>query len=96
MGGMESWAVQSYGASNVAHDMVTVNSDDEVGRTNKLLDAFGSPVRIPERYAAPRALTELHLLLLEALGLKLEDDEDLLPAVDKYTSRKDISMMLVK
>lgn len=87
MGGMESWAVQSYGASNVAHDMVTVNSDDEVGRTNKLLDAFGSPVRIPERYAAPRALTNF-IYYLEALGLKLEDDEGLLPAVDKYTSQE--------
>lgn len=99
MGGMESWAVQSYGASNVAHDMVTVNSDDEVGRTNKLLDAFGSPVRIPERYAAPRALTNF-IYYLEALGLKLEDDEDLLPAVDKYTSQKryiyDVGKMINK
>lgn len=99
MGGMESWAVQSYGASNVAHDMVTVNSDDEVGRTNKLLDAFGSPVRIPERYAAPRALTNF-IYYLEALGLKLEDDEGLLPAVDKYTSQKryiyDVGKMINK
>lgn len=99
MGGMESWAVQSYGASNVAHDMVTVNSDDEVGRTNKLLDAFGSPVRIPERYAAPRALTNF-IYYLEALGLKLEDDEDLLPAVDKYTSQEryiyDVGKMINK
>lgn len=99
MGGMESWAVQSYGASNVAHDMVTVNSDDEVGRTNKLLDAFGSPVRIPERYAAPRALTNF-IYYLEALGLKLEDGEDLLPAVDKYTSQEryiyDVGKMINK
>ena len=99
MGGMESWAVQSYGASNVAHDMVTVNSDDEVGRINKLLDAFGSPVRIPERYAAPRALTNF-IYYLEALGLKLEDDEGLLPAVDKYTSQEryiyDVGKMINK
>lgn len=99
MGGMESWAVQSYGASNVAHDMVTVNSDDEVGRTNKLLDAFGSPVRIPERYAAPRALTNF-IYYLEALGLKLEDDEGLLPAVDKYISQEryiyDVGKMINK
>lgn len=99
MGGMESWAVQSYGASNVAHDMVTVNSDDEVGRTNKLLEAFGSPVRIPERYAAPRALTNF-IYYLEALGLKLEDDEGLLPAVDKYTSQEryiyDVGKMINK
>lgn len=99
MGGMESWAVQSYGASNVAHDIVTVNSDDEVGRTNKLLDAFGSPVRIPERYAAPRALTNF-IYYLEALGLKLEDDEGLLPAVDKYTSQEryiyDVGKMINK
>lgn len=99
MGGMESWAVQSYGASNVAHDMVTVNSDDEVGRTNKLLDAFGSPMRIPERYAAPRALTNF-IYYLEALGLKLEDDEGLLPAVDKYTSQEryiyDVGKMINK
>lgn len=99
MGGMESWAVQSYGASNVAHDMVTVNSDDEVGRTNKLLDAFGSPVRIPERYAAPRALTNF-IYYLEALGLKLEDNEGLLPAVDKYTSQEryiyDVGKMINK
>lgn len=99
MGGMEAWAVQSYGASNVAHDMVTVNSDDEVGRTNKLLDAFGSPVRIPEKYAAPRALTNF-IYYLEALGLKLEDDEGLLPAVDKYTSQEryiyDVGKMINK
>lgn len=99
MGGMESWAVQSYGASNVAHDMVTVNSDDEVGRTNKLLDAFGSPIRIPEKYAAPRALTNF-IYYLEALGLKLEDDEGLLPAVDKYTSQEryiyDVGKMINK
>lgn len=99
MGGMELWAVQSYGASNVAHDMVTVNSDDEVGRTNKLLDAFGSHVRIPERYAAPRALTNF-IYYLEALGLKLEDDEGLLPAVDKYTSQEryiyDVGKMINK
>lgn len=99
MGGMESWAVQSYGASNVARDMVTVNSDDEVGRTNKLLDAFGSPIRIPEKYAAPRALTNF-IYYLEALGLKLEDDEDLLPAVDKYTSQEryiyDVGKMINK
>lgn len=99
MGGMESWAVQSYGASNVAHDMVTINSDDEVGRTNKLLDAFGSPVRIPEKYAAPRALTNF-IYYLEALGLKLEDDEGLLPAVDKYTSQEryiyDVGKMINK
>lgn len=99
MGGMESWAVQSYGASNVAHDMVTVNSDDEVGRTNKLLDAFGSSVRIPEKYAAPRALTNF-IYYLEALGLKLEDDEGLLPAVDKYTSQEryiyDVGKMINK
>ena len=99
MGGMESWAIQSYGASNVAHDMVTVNSDDEVGRTNKLLDAFGSPVRIPEKYAAPRALTNF-IYYLEALGLKLEDDEGLLPAVDKYTSQEryiyDVGKMINK
>lgn len=99
MGGMESWAVQSYGASNVAHDMVTVNSDDEVGRTNKLLEAFGSLVRIPEKYAAPRALTNF-IYYLEALGLKLEDDEGLLPAVDKYTSQEryiyDVGKMINK
>lgn len=99
MGGMELWAVQSYGASNVAHDMVTVNSDDEVGRTNKLLDAFGSPVRIPEKYAAPRALLNF-IYYLEALGLKLEDDEGLLPAVDKYTSQEryiyDVGKMINK
>ena len=83
----------------MAHDMVTVNSDDEVGRTNKLLDAFGSPVRIPEKYAAPRALTNF-IYYLEAPGLKLEDDEGLLPAVDKYTSQEryiyDVGKMINK
>lgn len=86
MGGMESWAVQSYGASNVAYDMVTVNSDDEVARTNKLLEAFGSPLHIPDEYASPRAVTNF-LYYMEALGFKVTDDEGLLPNVDRNISQ---------
>ena len=68
-GEMEVWALEAYGAANILKEMLTVKSDDIIGR-NKVFRAIveGSPIppaSIPESF---RVLTRE----LQALGLHVE------------------------
>lgn len=85
MGEMELLAIAAYGASALLYEMCNTKSDNETERVNSELAAIKSPLRIPEKFSAPRAVTNF-MYTLESFGLVLEDDKDMLPDVSYETS----------
>jgi DNA-directed RNA polymerase subunit beta len=67
LGEMEVWALEGYGASNILQEMLTVKSDDVVGRA-KAYEAIvkGSPMPTP---GIPESF---NVLMHELLGLGLK------------------------
>ena len=65
---MEVWALEAYGASHTLQEILTVKSDDVVGRTklyNSMVKGMNTPeANIPESF---KVLTKE----LEALGLNV-------------------------
>lgn len=85
LGEMEVWALMAYGASNILQEMLTVKSDDIIGR-NKVFRAIvdGKPIpqgSIPESF---RVLTKE----LQALGLYVE-------LIGKDTGENEVNNSLV-
>jgi DNA-directed RNA polymerase subunit beta len=76
-GEMEVWALEAYGAANVLQELLTVKSDDEVGRV-KTYEAIvkGEPIPDPGVPASFKVLVKE----LQSLGLAVEvfnDEEEL-------------------
>jgi DNA-directed RNA polymerase subunit beta len=67
LGEMEVWALEGYGAANILQEMLTVKSDDVVGRA-KAYEAIvkGSPMPTP---GIPESF---NVLMHELLGLGLK------------------------
>lgn len=68
-GEMETWAIESYGASNVLQELLTYKSDDIVGR-NKLYNSLARDARLPKP-GTPESFNVL-AYELRGLGIKLE------------------------
>ena len=66
-GEMEVWALEAYGAANVLQEMLTVKSDDIVGRTK----TYESIVR-SENVAQPGIPEAFKVLIKELQGLALD------------------------
>ncbi|MDR3227566.1 MAG: hypothetical protein LBT56_07845, partial [Prevotellaceae bacterium] len=70
-GEMEVWALEAFGASNILQEILTIKSDDVVGRA-KAYEAIvrGDPMPVP---GIPESLNVLlHELKGLALSIKLE------------------------
>lgn len=85
MGEMEFWAIAAYGASQLLYEMCNTKSDNETDRVNSELSAIKSEFHIPEKFSAPRSLTNF-MYILESFGLVLDDDTQTLPDVSYQTS----------
>ncbi len=106
-GEMEVWALEAYGAANVLQEMLTVKSDDIVGRTK----TYESIVRA-ENVAEPGIPESFKVLIKELQGLALdvkvltedkeeiglrelvEDDEDERPARQPRDDKEEVELDL--
>lgn len=70
-GEMECWALQGYGASNVLQEMLTVKSDDVVGRS-KVYESIIKGENLPE----PSVPEAFNVILKELQGLCLDINMD--------------------
>lgn len=66
-GEMEVWALEAYGAANILREMLTVKSDDVMGR-NKTYEAIVKGQNLPE----PSTPESFNVLVRELQGLGLE------------------------
>jgi DNA-directed RNA polymerase subunit beta len=66
-GEMEVWALEGYGASHILQEMVTVKSDDILGRSQ----AFDAIVR-GEDIGVPNLPASFNVMLNELRGLALD------------------------
>ncbi len=71
-GEMETWAIESYGASNVLQELLTYKSDNIVGR-NQLYNALARKTKLPKP-GMPESFNVL-AYELRGLGIKLEAHE---------------------
>jgi DNA-directed RNA polymerase subunit beta len=86
---MEVWALEAYGASHTLQEMLTVKSDDVVGRV-KTYEAIvkGEPILEP---GIPESFKVL-VKELQSLGLAVEvlnEDESPIPFVDDSSAADD-------
>jgi DNA-directed RNA polymerase subunit beta len=86
---MEVWALEAYGASHTLQEMLTVKSDDVVGRV-KTYEAIvkGEPILEP---GIPESFKVL-VKELQSLGLSVEvlnEDEAPIPFVDQSANEDD-------
>ena len=106
-GEMEVWALEAYGAANVLQEMLTVKSDDIVGRTK----TYESIVR-SENVAEPGIPESFKVLIKELQGLALdikvltedkeeiglrelvEDDEDERPSKNAHDDKEEVELDL--
>ncbi|MEI7483307.1 MAG: DNA-directed RNA polymerase subunit beta [Ignavibacteriota bacterium] len=70
-GEMECWALQGYGASNILREMLTVKSDDVVGRS-KVYEAIIKGENLPE----PNIPEAFNVIMKELQGLGLDINID--------------------
>ncbi len=66
-GEMEVWALEGYGAAHTLQEMITIKSDDVVGR----VAAYDALVR-GERFRSPNIPASFHVLVNELKGLALD------------------------
>jgi DNA-directed RNA polymerase subunit beta len=66
-GEMEVWALEGYGAAHTLQEMLTIKSDDVLGRAS----AYDAIVR-GEQFRAPNIPASFHVLLNELKGLALD------------------------
>ncbi|RJQ31542.1 DNA-directed RNA polymerase subunit beta [Candidatus Parcubacteria bacterium] len=68
-GEMEVWALEGYGAAHTLQEMLTIKSDDIVGRAA----AYNSIIR-GEKFKSPHLPASFHVLISELRGLALDID----------------------
>ena len=66
-GEMEVWALEAFGAANILQEILTVKSDDVIGRA-KAYEAIVKGENLPE----PGVPESFHVLLKELMGLGLD------------------------
>ncbi|PJE73739.1 MAG: DNA-directed RNA polymerase subunit beta [Candidatus Terrybacteria bacterium CG10_big_fil_rev_8_21_14_0_10_41_10] len=66
-GEMEVWALEGYGAAHTLQEMLTIKSDDILGRSS----AYNSIIR-GEKFKSPNLPASFHVLLSELRGLSLD------------------------
>ena len=66
---MEVWALEGYGAAHTLQEMLTIKSDDVLGRSS----AYDAIVR-GEPFKAPNVPASFHVLVNELKGLSLDVD----------------------
>ncbi len=66
-GEMEVWALEGYGASHTLQEMLTIKSDDILGRVS----TYNSIIR-GEKFKSPNIPASFHVLLSELKGLALD------------------------
>ena len=84
-GEMEVWALEAYGAAHTLQEMLTIKSDDVIGRSKAYESIVkGEPIRRP---SIPESFNVL-VKELQALGLKV----DLLKFKDEIEAREKVTM----
>ena len=80
LGEMEVWALEGYGAAYTLQEMLTIKSDDVLGRTA----AYDSIIR-GEKIKSPNVPASFHVLVneLRSLGLSVELDSVVEEPIDK-------------
>jgi len=91
-GEMEVWALEGYGAAHTLQEMLTIKSDDVLGRANAY-DAIirGLPIKAPHVPASFNVLvSELKALALgvDLVGVKEEAEDDGRPMAEKEITRE--------
>ncbi len=91
-GEMEVWALEGYGAAHTLQEMLTIKSDDVLGRANAY-DAIirGLPIKAPHVPASFNVLvSELKALALgvDLIGVKEEVEDDGRPMAEKEIIRE--------
>jgi DNA-directed RNA polymerase subunit beta len=92
-GEMEVWALEAYGAANVLQELLTVKSDDEVGRV-KTYEAIvkGEPIPDPGVPASFKVLVKE----LQSLGLAVEvfnDEEEVVEFAQDTTDEQPLALL---
>ena len=93
-GEMEVWALEAYGASHVLQEILTVKSDDIIGRT-KTYEAIIKGQDLPEPGIPESFRVMVHELQALALDVRMLDDEGNetdLKAMENDELSKEISM----
>ena len=84
-GEMEVWALEAYGAAHTLQEMLTIKSDDVIGRSKAYESIVkGEPIRRP---SIPESFNVL-VKELQALGLKV----DLLKFKDEVTAEEKVTI----
>ncbi len=91
LGEMECWTLEAYGAAYTLQEMLTIKSDDVVGRS-RAYEAIVKgenipPANVPESFKV--LMKELQSIGLDIHALKKNKDEDILEEVDLYADSFD-------
>ena len=91
LGEMECWTLEAYGAAYTLQEMLTIKSDDVIGRS-RAYEAIVKgenipPANVPESFKV--LMKELQSIGLDIHALKKNRDEDVLEEVDLYTDSFD-------
>ncbi len=91
LGEMEVWALEAYGAAHVLQEMLTIKSDDVVGRA-KAFEAIVKGIDIPQALVPESfkvLVKELNSLGLDVqtIGTKILTEEAVLPISDKEEAK---------
>ena len=89
LGEMEVWALEAYGASNILQEMLTVKSDDVIGRT-KTYEAIIKGEEMPEADLPESFKVLLKEFQALALDVELFDSEDNTINVDEELNKEEI------
>lgn len=90
LGEMEVWALEAYGASNILQEMLTVKSDDVMGRT-KTYEAIIKGEEMPEADLPESFKVLLKEFQALALDVELFDGEDNIINVDDELSNDEVT-----
>ena len=86
LGEMEVWALEAYGAAHTLQEMLTLKSDDVLGRR----EIYESVVKglNPDPPGTPESFNVL-VRELQALGLRVEDIEDAMDTIEEVRNRSE-------
>ena len=90
LGEMEVWALEAYGASNILQEMLTVKSDDVMGRT-KTYEAIIKGEEMPEADLPESFKVLLKEFQALALDVELFDGENNVINVDDELSNDEVT-----
>jgi len=85
-GEMEVWAIEAYGAANILQELLTIKSDDVIGRSRAYESIIkGEPIQNP---TIPEAFNLL-IKEMQALGIKVElvADENVVKASPEFDEK---------